>query len=65
MDYLVVTEPWAFLALSVVVSELGGRLFHSFWVVRSDETPDALAIKLRRASRAHVVVCRMDTCSYQ
>ena len=61
--FFIMTEPW--VDLSIVVRELGGRILNSCWVVRWNGTADALAIRLRRAIRAHVVVCRMDDWSYR
>jgi hypothetical protein len=61
--FFIMTEPG--VDLSTVVRELGGRILNSCWVVPWNGTADALAIKLRRAIRARVVVCRMDDWSYR
>jgi hypothetical protein len=60
MLFIVIAEPLSALSLWYAVRELGGRLLCSCWIVPWRGTADSLALKLRNAIRAMVVVCRLE-----
>lgn len=60
MSFIVTAEPSSAVALSNAARELGGRPLGACWIVPWQGTADSLALRLRHATGAMVVVCRLE-----